>query len=201
MEGHQMSTVQLPRSPIPTLRTVELRSERVPLLQRFFDENPQYFLAVNGEPAGPGEAHEEIHGELPPGWRFTRKWLVGYVDDSGSLAATGNVVSDLLAEGVWHIGLFILATARHGTGEAQVLHDGLQSWARAGGARWLRLGVVRGNERAERFWKGLGYVEVRQREGMQMGKLTNTVRVMVKSLAKGTIEEYFSLVPRDRPER
>jgi hypothetical protein len=36
---------------------------------------------------------------------------------------------------------------------------------------------------------------------MQMGKLTNTVRVMVKLLAGGTIEEFLSLVPRDRPER
>jgi hypothetical protein len=35
---------------------------------------------------------------------------------------------------------------------------------------------------------------------MQMGKLTNTVRVMAKPLAGGTLEEFLSLVPRDRPE-
>jgi len=63
-----------------------------------------------------------------------------------------------------------------------------------------RLGVVRGNTRAERYWESLGYVQTRTREGVQMGKLTNTVRVMVKPLAGGTIEEFLSLVPRDRPE-
>src|SRR5205814_4167986 len=42
--------------------------------------------------------------------------------------------------------------------------------------------------------------QTRTREGVQMGKLTNTVRVMVKPLAGGSIEEFLSLVPRDRPE-
>jgi len=76
--------------------------------------------------------------------------------------------------------LFIVATARHGTGDAQVLNEGLEDWARANGAKWLRLGVVQGNVRAERYWESLGYIQTRTREGMQMGKLTNTVRVMVK---------------------
>lgn len=46
----------------------------------------------------------------------------------------------------------IVATARHGTGDAQVLNRGLESWAVANGAVWMWLGVVQGNTRAERFW-------------------------------------------------
>jgi len=195
-----LSRVQLPPSPIPTLRTTELTPDDEPLLQRFFEENPEYFIAAYGEPPGPQEAHAAIHDELPAGWSFTRKWLVGYVDEAGSLVAMANVVTDLLAKDVWHIGLFIVATARHGTGDAQALHEGIERWARDNGAKWLRLGVVRGNARAERYWESLGYIQTRTREGMQMGKLTNTVRVMVKPLAGGTIEEFLSLVPRDRPE-
>jgi hypothetical protein len=194
-----MQSVELPASPVPGLRTIELTAEREPLLQRFFESNPQYFLAVNGEPAGPDEAHEEIHGLPPADYRFTKKWLVGYVDAQGSLAAMANVITDLLAPGVWHIGLFIVATSRHGTCEAQVLHRGLESWALSNGATWLRLGVVKGNARAERFWHSLGYVQVRMREGIAMGKLTNAVRVMVKPIGGDTIEHYLSLVPRDRP--
>lgn len=195
-----MRPIELPRSPVPGLRTIELTPDREPLLQRFFEANPEYFLAVNGEPAGPGEAHEEIHGPPPPDFGFTKKWLVGYVDAQGSLAAMANVITDLLAPGVWHIGLFIIATARHGTGEAQVLHRGLEAWALSNGATWLRLGVVKGNARAERFWHSLGYVEARTREGIAMGKLTNTVSVMVKPIGGDTIEHYLSLVPRDRPD-
>ena len=195
-----MSIAELPASPIAGLRAVELGSGDEPVLQRFFEANPLYFLAVNGAPAGPGEAHEEIHGELPAGWAFTKKWIVGYLDTDNQVVALANVVSDLLASGVWHIGTFIVATSRHGSGDAQVLYRGVEDWARANGARWLRLGVVRGNVRAERFWEALGYVETRTRAGVEMGRLTNTLRVMVKPLAGGTLEQYLQLVPRDRPE-
>jgi len=200
VRSHEMRTVQLPPSPIRTLRTIELTPEEEPLLQRFFEQNPEYFVAAYGEPAGPKEAHEAIHGKLPAGWGFTKKWLVGYLDEAGSLVAMANVVTDLLAKDVWHIGLFIVVTARHGTGDAQALNEGIERWARDNGAKWLRLGVVRGNARAERYWESLGYIQTRTREGVQMGKLTNTVRVMVKPLVGGSIEEFLSLVPRDRPE-
>jgi GNAT superfamily N-acetyltransferase len=195
-----MASVELPASRIAGLRAVELGSGDEPVLQRFFEANPLYFLAVNGEPAGPGEAHEEIHGELPAGWAFTKKWVVGYLDSDNQVVALANVVSDLLAPAVWHIGTFIVATSRHGSGDAQVLYRGVEDWVRANGARWLRLGVVQGHIRAERFWAALGYVETRRRTGIEMGRLTNTLRIMVKPLACGALEQYLQLVPRDRPE-
>jgi hypothetical protein len=80
-----------------------------------------------------------------------------------------------------------------------VLYRGLESWAASNGASWLRLGVVHGNVRAERFWERLGFIQTRTR-AVPMGRLTNTVRVMVKPLAGGTLEHYLSLVQRDRPE-
>jgi GNAT superfamily N-acetyltransferase len=196
-----MPPTKLPSSPIATLRTIELTSNEGPMLQRFFDANPQYFLSVNGEPAGPNEAHEEIRRELPSGWSFTKKWLIGYVDTQNELVAMANIVSDLLATGVWHIGLFVVATSRHGSGDAQTIYHGLETWAAANGAQWLRLGVVQGNARAERFWESLGYIETRTRDGVAMGKLTNTIRVMVKPLAGSSLEQYLSLIERDRPDK
>lgn len=195
-----MSAATLPPSPNPELRTIELTNERAPMLQHFFEANHKYFMAVNGEPAGPNEAYEEIHGEPPAGWGFTKKWLIGYVDANDALVAMANVVSDLLAPRVSHIGLFIVATSRHGKGDAHVLYRDLERWAQSNGAHWLRLGVVAGNARAERFWTSHGYVETRKREGVQMGKRINTIRVMVKPLTGGTVEQYLSLVSRDRPD-
>ncbi|NRF72117.1 GNAT family N-acetyltransferase [Aquincola sp. S2] len=191
---------ELPSSSIPGLRAIELTPDRESDLQRFFEANPAYFLAVNGQPASPNEAHEEIHGQVPTGWSFTKKWLIGYLDAQDSLVAMANVISDLLAPRVWHIGLFLVATSRHGNGDAQVLYRDLETWAASNGAHWLRLGVVQGNARAERFWKSLGYVQTRTREDVDMGALTNTLRVMFKPLAGGTLEQYLALVPRDRPE-
>lgn len=179
---------------------MELTAGLEPLLQRFFDRNPLYFIATLGEPAGPDEAHEEIHEDLPAGWPYTRKWVIGYRDAGGELAAMANVVTDLLAPRVWHIGTFIVATSRHGTGEAQALYDDLESWARAHGAHWLRLGVVSGNTRAERFWQRRGFRQTRVRPGIVMGQRENTVRVMFKPLQGGSLDEYLALVERDRPE-
>lgn len=189
-----------PVSPIDGLHTVDLVPDGEARLQRFFEANPAYFLAVQGEPAGPGEAHEEIHGELPAGWPYTRKWVVGFAAADGELAAMANVVSDLLAPGVWHLGTFIVATERHGRGDALRLYAGLEDWARRHGAAWLRLGVVQGHARAERFWQGRGFTEVRLRHGLPFGALVRTVRVMVKPLAGGTVDEYLARVPRDRPD-
>jgi GNAT superfamily N-acetyltransferase len=195
-----MSETRLPASPIAGLKTIELTPERAPLLQKFFEDYPAYFLATSGEPAGPAEALEEITGALPAGWSFTKKWVIGYTDETGALAAMVNVVTDLLASSVFHIGTFVVATDRHGNGNAQALHQGLVDWAVEAGAAWLRLGVVQGNARAERFWATLGYIPVRERPGILMGKRTVTVRNMVKPLKGGQLEDYFGLVPRDRFE-
>ena len=194
----QMTT--LPPSPSPDLHTIELTPEREAQLQRFFEANPEYYEIYYGEPPGPREAHEEIHGELPAGWSFTRKWLIGYLDSAGEMVAMANVVSDLLAPRVWHIGFLVIATARHGTGLAQALYDGLERWAVESGAEWLRLGVVAGNARAERFWASRGFLETRTRRETPYRKRTHTMRVLYKPLAGGTLEEYRALVPRDRPE-
>ena len=194
------SGIALPTSPLPWLRVVELGPGDAPLLQRFFEANPAYFDAVFGEPAGAGAARDEIRDLPPAGWSFTRRWLLGYAADDGELAAVADVVSDLLVPDVWHIGLFIVATSRHGSGDAGVLYRGLESWAASHGARWLRLGVVQGNARAERFWEAQGFVETRTRARVEMGRRTNTLRVMVKPLPGGTLDAYLAAVPRDRPE-
>ena len=101
---------------------------------------------------------------------------------------------------MWHIGTFIVATVRHGNGDAQVLHRGLEDWARADLARWLRLGIVQGNRQGERFWERLGYVEASTRDGVEMGERTNTLRVMVKPLANVTPDAYLARGELDRPE-
>jgi GNAT superfamily N-acetyltransferase len=182
------------------IRAIELGDDDVVRLQRFFELNPEYFIDVSGQPPSSGEARDEIHGPLPAGWVFTKKWIVGFLDERDALAAMANVVSDLLAPSVWHIGLFIVTTRLHGSGLAQSLYGELEGWMRSLGAQWLRLGVVQGNARAERFWERLGFVDVRERKSVEMGARVNTIRVMAKPLAGGTIQQYLALVSRDRPE-
>src|SRR5258708_28584775 len=106
----------------------------------------------------------------------------------------------LLADRVWHIILLMVATALHGTGTAGLLYERVEKRAKGEGASWLRLDVVIGNLKAERFWEKTGYSEVQQLTS-QLGSMTHTVRVMVKPLGGSDIDAYLRAVPCDRPKR
>ena len=181
-------------------RANPLLASEVPALQDFFEENPEYFLAVNGVTPRPSEAQEEFDDLPPADISFNARWLIGFTDPPGKLVGFAGVLSDILAARVWHIGIFIVASSLHGTGAALTLYDTLERWMRANGAAWIRLGVVEGNLKAERFWHKTGYREVRKRLGIKMGSRTNDVRVLVKALENGSIAEYLSLVERDNPD-
>jgi GNAT superfamily N-acetyltransferase len=180
-------------------RMRELGAADVATVQRFFDANPEYFLEVNGERPRADEAEHEFADLPPAGMPYRTMWLIGFFDRAGALLGVATIVGDFLQPHVWHVGLFIVATALHGSGVAHALYRRLERWMVEQGARWLRLGVVRGNVKAECFWLRCGYVQVRERGPLTMGRKTNLLRVMAKPLAGGSIDEYLALVERDRP--
>jgi GNAT superfamily N-acetyltransferase len=178
----------------------ELVEADVPRVQALFEANPGYFVAVNGRPPGADAARVDFDERPPPHLTWTRRWFLGLFDRAGAMVGVADVVSDLSAPGVWHLALFLVATPLHGTGAALELYAALEGWIAGSGARWLRLGVVRGNARAERFWAGRGFVETRVRRGVDTGGRVNDVRVMVKALRDSALAEYLERVPRDRPD-
>lgn len=183
----------------PPFSARELARDDIGLLQAFLDANPAYFDCVGGSPAGDHEA-AELFDELPPdGWPYTRKWLIGCFDGAGELAGMAELVADLLAPGVWHVGLFIVATARHGRGDAHVIWQGLAAWMQGQGARWFRLGVVEGNPRGLRFWRRQGFIPLRDRTGVEIAGRLHRVQVLARPVDGGLIEDYLALVPRDAP--
>jgi GNAT superfamily N-acetyltransferase len=185
---------------VGALRAIELSRDDLPALQRFFEANSDYFHAVQGHGPSPDEALHALEDDPPPEMPFGRKWLLSFLDGDGELRAIAHLCSDFLAPGVWLLGLFIVASERRGTGVAAEVYEAVEAWARDTGARWIRLGVVVGNARAERFWRKVGYTEVRRRTGVEMGRRVNTLSVMYKALAGGSRAEYLALVARDRPE-
>ena len=172
----------------------------LPALQRFLEENPEYQLLVEGEPPGPDAAQKQRDALPPPDWPMKRKWLIGFRDAGGRLIGVADLLEDLFVRRVWHLGLFIVATRFHGRGTARQLYEALEDWLRARHCNWIRLGVVIGNARAERFWERNGYREVRQRLGVAYGQRVNDLRVLVKPLAGGKLSDYLAAVARDRPE-
>jgi GNAT superfamily N-acetyltransferase len=176
-----------------------LRADEVPRLQALFDANPGYFQTVNGRNANPDEAQVEFDELPPPHLSFRERWVLGVFDAAGALVGVVLVLSDLGAPGVWHLALFLLATALRGRGIAAALYVAMESWAITGGALWMRLGVVTANARGRRFWERCGYRTVRMREQVDTGGRLNDLLVCIKPLAGGSTDDYLALVPRDRP--
>lgn len=187
------------------VRAIALVADDIPAIQAFFERNPEYFRDTAGAPPAPDEAAVEYAGMPSAEWGCTAKWAIGYRPAANAgvgapLVAFATLFADMFAPGVWHVDLFIVETARHGQGVARCLYAALEAWTRARGARWLRLGVVSGTPRAERFWTRSGYGEVRTRSNVPMKDAVRTIRVMVKPLDGGDVSAYLDLVARDRPE-
>lgn len=178
----------------------EVGREHLPQIQAWFEADPAYWLLINGRPPRPDQAEVEFDERPPPHLPFGSQRFIGLHDGRGALAGVAIVVSDLGAPGVWHVALFIVATAWHGTGVAGRLFEAMARWMADGGATWLRLSVVKANPRAERFWRRMGFVPLRVRTGVDTGGRLNDVQVMVKPLRPGAdLASYLARVPRDAP--
>lgn len=180
-----------------TART--LQQPDMPALQAFFEANPEYFLMLTGQPPRPDEAQQEFDDRPPAHLPYGGLRVLGLEDATGALQAATVLLSDFVQPGVWHIGLFIVATARHGHGDAAALCRALEQWMAQQGARWSRLSVLDINPRAQRFWTAMGYQAVRQRDGVAVGERLLSARVMIKPLVGGTVAQYLERVERDRP--
>lgn len=181
-----------------TVRPLE-RAE-LPALQALFEANADYFAFSNGMPPGPRAAEEEFDERPPPHLPYTQHWAAGLFAPDGRLDGTLFVVADLAAAGVWHLALLLVDQRQRGRGLAADTVAAFEAWARAGGARWLRLAVIEGNTRAERFWSRCGFQETRTRHFTDAAGRARVSRVLVKPLAGGTLDEYRAQVPRDRPQ-
>lgn len=200
LRGHWLYRLSRERLAFPCgpFEARQVREDDLPALQAFYEGNPGYFQLVEGAAPGPLRAREDLYGLPPMSWPFTRKLMIAFRDREGAVVGAAEMIADFFSAGVWNVGFFIAADASHGSGVPRALYAHLEGWMRSQGAKWLRLGVVTGNGRAERFWERMGYAEVARRRDYPQGKLLHELRVMAKPLANGTLEEYRDLVPRDR---
>lgn len=180
-------------------RIVELVESDIAVVQQFYDANPQYSQTVFSRPPRPGDAHDDFYDRPPAEFPQGVKRLLGFAAADDELLGVAEIVTDLFANSVWHIGLFIVATNQHGNGLAGRLYQAIEAEMHARGACWLRLGVVKGNLRGERFWLRCGFSQVRLRDNVSIGEMQHSLHVMMKPLSGGSVTEYLALVERDRP--
>ena len=97
------------------VRAIEMREEDLPRLQSFLEANPEYSLIVEDEAPRPTAARTLWDARPPHEWPFREKRIVLFTDGMGDVVGVADMIVDLFVPGVWHIGLFVVATRLHGT--------------------------------------------------------------------------------------
>lgn len=131
-------------------------TEEADELQRLFERCDEYFELQEGAPAAPDAAAHDL-ADLPPGKLASDKYALGLRNPAGELVGYVDLVRDYPGEGVWWLGLLLLAPELRNRGLGARIFDALADRAAREGARSIRLGVLEQNEAAARFWRRRGF--------------------------------------------
>ncbi len=150
-------------------------------IQELWDKCLDYMLLVDGHPAGPNAAEEEFQ-EVPPGKSPDDKFVFGIVNRQNGLVGLLETLRWYPDETIWWIGLLLFEPESRSQGLGQKVVQGFVDYLRGSGAKAIMLGVVDENERAYKFWKGIGFEFVRRTEPRTFGNKTQTVIIMRRTL-------------------
>ena len=157
-------------------RLRQLSEHDIGTVQKLCEQCPDYFLLHEGAPV-PATAAAEIFSALPPGKTQKDKFVFGVERPDGTLAGIVDLVRDFPEKGVWMLGLMLLTPEERGKGTGRTAHGALAQWAKALGAKLLRIGVVEENEGGALFWDALGYRKQKETV-LELGTKTHTVNIL-----------------------
>lgn len=147
----------LPKIPNFDVRALEER-DAAPL-QALFDEDPEYFLGMNGREIPVAE----IRAAIPPGRSRDDKFLF-VIERAGRLAGMIDLIRGYPEPATWHLGFLFIAKAFRAAGLGRTTLRALYDHVGAQGAKVLRLGVVEANARARWLYATEGFVFETMRE-------------------------------------
>ncbi len=128
----------------------------VPAIASLYGECADYWNLVAGRAAGVEES-ASLLTDRPPTLALSNKFVLG-LRNGGRLVAIADALRDYPRDGIWWLGLLLVAPESRGRGLGRRLYAAFESWAAAQGARELRLCVQAQNTRAHEFWQEIGFV-------------------------------------------
>lgn len=149
-------TLRLTSCPEP----VELTAADTASIARLYARCSDYFLLQDGEAATLADARA-LFTDIPPGKDAHDQIVCGWAGRDG-LYALAAVLRDYPHQGTWYLGFMIVDATRRGQGIGRSIYSTIEKRAAAGGAVEIRLAVLEANAAGERFWRSLGFTEVRQ---------------------------------------
>jgi len=127
-----------------------------PVLQRLLGRCGDYFDLLEGRPAGPDAAQQELRDG--PAERVPHDlFALGIDGGQGELAGYIGALRHHRQPNQWYLGFLLLDPAWRGRGIGSTAYWAFQHWIAAQGADSLLLAVLADNERGRRFWQSLGF--------------------------------------------
>ena len=149
-------------------RVAALSEADAPALQRLFDRCADYFELLEGRPAGPGAALEELR-DGPPERVPHDLFTLGIDGGAGELAGFIGALRHHRRPNQWYLGFLLLDPAWRGSGFGSTAYWAFQHWIAGQGAESVLLAVLADNARGRRFWQSLGFALPRSYPARQIG--------------------------------
>jgi len=158
----------LPLFTVAGRRVRRLGGADAPGLQRLFGRCGDYFDLLEGHPAGPESAREELR-DGPPERVPHDLFALGIDGGQGELAGYIGALRHHRRPNQWYLTFLLLDPAWRGRGVGSTAYWAFQHWIMTQGAQSLLLAVLAENERGRRFWQSLGFGSPRRYPARPIG--------------------------------
>jgi len=129
-------------------------------IARLYARCSDYFLLQDGGTATLADACA-LFTDIPPGKDAHDQVVFGWRGHDGFYALAA-ILRDYPYRGTWYLGFMIVDSAWRGRGIGRSIYSTIENWAAERGAVAIRLAVLEANAAGERFWRSLGFTEVRR---------------------------------------
>jgi GNAT superfamily N-acetyltransferase len=162
---------------IPGYQVRLLQEEDLAAIQSLMERCADYEQLVTGLPPDPSSA-QKILVDLPEGKSRVDKFVIGIYAESTGLVGILDAIRDHPRKNDWWLGLLLLDPDHRNQGLGKQIYWAFEAWAAQCGAQSIYAGVIEGNERAYKFWQGLGFDTVETQSARRFGVLEHAVLVI-----------------------
>lgn len=132
----------------------KLIASDIPDILELYSGNPEYFRHC---PPGPSrDTVRDDMSALPPGKKANDKYFIG-IFDGDSLAAVMDLIDRYPDDEIAFIGLLMVAKDLQGHGVGTFIVNALSEALKAKHYKRMRLGCIKTNRSAQRFWLKQGF--------------------------------------------
>lgn len=165
-----------------------LENSDIPLVQKFFENNSDFFLIVGEKPKF-NEA-ERIFALLPKNKTLDSKFLIGLFEGE-KLIAFVDMIQDYPENNQWSIGYYIIDIDYRNKGIGFELFKGIENILLSLGAKSVQIVIQEQNNRGLKFWEKVGFQKKSERKQEHFSDKNEFIMEKKIEKKEPTIEEKY----------